>query len=212
MTSSKRLFSGINITCARGGRMLFRNLSFAVNPGEVIQLSGANGSGKTSLLRIMCGALPITSGIVTWDDKNFLENGADEHARRISFLPSDDRSLKVAETVFENLRFWSKILGRSKAECFEALEKMNIVNLKDIPVRYLSAGQKRRVSLARMFLKKAPLWLLDEPLNGLDRDAYDLFEQEVNAHCASGGMTVIASHQEIETPKDGSLRKLSISS
>jgi heme exporter protein A len=210
MTSAKRLFSGTNISCIRGGRLLFSGLSFGLNPGGIIHLSGANGAGKTSLLRIMSGALPLAAGELEWDGKYFLENGLQDHAERYSFLPSDDSSLKPLETTLENLRFWAAFWGIAEGACPGALEKMHILNLKDTPVRYLSAGQKRRLSLARVFLKQVPLWLLDEPLNGLDRDSHDLFVQALDAHCAGGGMAVVASHHPIEPPKGGTLQRVEV--
>lgn len=210
MTSSKGLFSGTNIRCIRGGKILFQNLSFGLNPGDVVHLSGPNGAGKTSLLRIMCGALPAADGKVEWNGKNFLENGLDSHSARFSFLPADDRSLKSLETALENIQFWAGFWGKPEENCLEALEKMQILILKDTPVRYLSAGQKRRLSLARVFVKKAPLWLLDEPLNGLDRDSYDLFMTALNEHCAIGGMAAIASHYTIEPPNHGRLHRLDV--
>jgi heme exporter protein A len=210
MTSAKQLFSGINIGCIRGGRLLFSGLSFGLNPGGIIHLSGANGAGKTSLLRIMSGVLPMAAGEIEWDGGSFLENGLGGHAERYSFLPPDDSSLKPLETALENLRFWASFRGIADGACPGALEKMHILNLKDTPVRYLSAGQKRRLSLARVFLKPAPLWLLDEPFNGLDRDSRSLFVQAMDAHCAGGGMAVVASHQAIEPPKCGTLQRITL--
>jgi heme exporter protein A len=210
MTSAKRLFSGTNISCIRGGRLLFSGLSFGMNPGDVLHLSGANGAGKTSLLRIMSGALPLVAGDIEWDGKYFLENGLGEHAARYSFLPADDGSLKPLETALENLCFWAAFRGIAAAACPGALDKMHILNLQDMPVRYFSAGQKRRLSLARVFLKPSPLWLLDEPLNGLDRDSHDLFVQAMEAHCAGGGMVAVASHHAIEPPKGGMLQRVEV--
>jgi heme exporter protein A len=210
MTSAKRLFSGTNITCIRGRRLLFQKLSFGMNPGDVVHLSGPNGVGKTSLLRIMCGALPAAKGDIEWDGKDFLENGLSAHAHRLAFLPSDDRSLKPLETALENLQFWAGVWSLDKKDCPGALNRMQIGDLKDTPVRHLSAGQKRRLSLARVFLKKAPLWLLDEPLNGLDRDSYDLFIKAINVHCAIGGMVAVASHYTIEPPKHGRLQRIDV--
>lgn len=210
MTSSKRLFSGTNIRCVRGGKTLFQNLSFGLNPGDVIHLSAPNGAGKTSLLRIMSGALPMVTGKLEWDGNDFLENGFDVHSARFSFLPADDRSLKSLETALENMQFWARFWGEKQENCVESLEKMQISALKDTPVRYLSAGQKRRLSLARVFIRRAPLWLMDEPLNGLDRPSHDLLMNALSEHCANGGMAVIASHYTIEAPCQGRLQRLGL--
>ena len=207
VTASKRLFSLQNIACLRGGRVLFQNLSASVGAGDLLHLAGANGSGKTSLLRIMAGALPPAAGEVLWDGKDFLENGAGHHNSRFSFLPSDDRALKVLETCGENLEFWNAIAGGS-ANIDRALAAMDMTKLKTRAVKYLSAGQRRRLSLARVLLKPAVLWLLDEPFNGLDAEAAGLFRAALDAHIASGGMAVIASHHTIDPPKQGALYRL----
>jgi heme exporter protein A len=189
--------------------MLFQNLVFGMNPGDVIHLAGPNGAGKTSFLRILCGALPVAQGKIKWEGRDFLENGRAVHALRCAFLPADDRSLKSLETAGENLAFWADFQQAGKT-CAAALEKVDLLKLKDTPVRYLSAGQRRRLSLARVFLKDVPLWLLDEPLNGLDMKSYDLFMAALNAHCTAGGMAVIASHYAVEPPRHGTLQRVEI--
>lgn len=210
MTSTKRLFSGANITCIRGGHVLFQKLSFSLDPGSVLHLSGPNGAGKTSLLRILCGALPAATGTIEWNGEGFLENGRETHAERFSFLPAEDRSLKQQETVAETLLFWAQFWNTGETSCTAALEKMQISTLKDTPVRRLSAGQKRRLSLARTFLRQVPLWLLDEPLNGLDDDSLALFAKALDAHCRAGGMAVVASHHSIRPPVNGTLQRVNI--
>lgn len=209
MSASNRLFELKDIVCRRGGRVLFRNLSFGIDAGEVVHLAGPNGSGKTSLLRIMAGALPC-EGKVLWGNIDFLENGVDGHAKRFAFLPSDDRSLKVLETVEENLSFWAGLwrVAEANARIATALDALGMTALKDTALRYLSAGQKRRVSLARVLVKGSPLWLLDEPFNGLDAAAAGLFRCVLDAHLAAGGMAAIASHHAIEPSQKGSLRRV----
>lgn len=210
MSSAKRLFSGVNIGCKRGGRILFQNLSFGMNQGDVVHLSGPNGAGKTSFLRIMCGALPAADGELLWNGHNFLQDGLSAHAERFAFLPADDRSLKPLETAAENLLFWAGVWKAPVDSIPGVLDRMDILKLKNTPVRRLSSGQKRRLSLCRVFLKRAPLWLLDEPLNGLDRDSYDLLMKAINVHCANGGMIAVASHYAIEPPKYGRLTRVDV--
>lgn len=211
MSASNRLFELKDVACRRGGRVLFRNLSFGVGEGEVVHLAGPNGAGKTSLLRIMAGALPC-EGEVLWENGNFLENGADEHAKRFAFLPSDDRNLKVLETVGENLSFWAGLwqVADAGSRITAALEALGMTALKDTALRYLSAGQKRRVSLARVLVKESKLWLLDEPFNGLDDASAGLFKAALDAHLDSGGMAAIASHHAIEPSQKGSLRRVAL--
>jgi heme exporter protein A len=206
--TSKGLFNGSDIACARGGRV--QKLSFGMDPGDIVHLSGPNGAGKTSLLRIMCGALPPAAGKILWNGKNFLENGMAAHSERFAFLPADDRNLKPLETVMETVQFWAGLWGVSKDSCPGVLDRMDILKLKNTPVRHLSTGQKRRLSLARVFLKQAPLWLLDEPLSGLDKESYDLLIKALNIHCANGGMAAVASHYTLEPPKYGRLRRIDV--
>lgn len=212
MSSSKRLFSGENLTCIRGQRIVFQNASFSVANGDILHLAGPNGSGKSSLLRIMCGVLPLAEGDIFWEGRPFLAEGREEHCKRYSFLPPDDRSLKLLETANENLKFWAGFNGldNTGGRCAAALEKMGMEKFGDVPVRYLSAGQKRRLSLARVFLKEASLWLLDEPLNALDNHSCALFSKALNAHCDAGGIAVVASHTAITPPKQGALRVLEV--
>jgi len=210
MASSKQVFSGTDVSCVRGGRILFEKLSFGINPGDVIHLSGANGAGKSSLLRIMCGALPAAEGKILWEGKDFLENGAAVHNQRYAFLPADDRSLKSLETVHESIRFWADIWHVTDEACDAALDKMQLLDLKDVPVRRLSTGQKRRLSLARTFIKSAPLWLLDEPFSGLDHGSHKLLMKVLDEHCANGGMIVVASHNEVDPPKHGHLHRVRV--
>lgn len=195
---AKVVFTGENIACQRGGRMLFQNLSFSVSAGEILCVTGPNGSGKTSFLRILSGALDLSSGKINWNGKNFTED-SETHLAQLAFLPPDDRCLKPLETVFENLMFWAGVwnMPQPAAAIASALERMGIAGVRDRAVRYLSAGQKRRVSLARLLLREVPLWLIDEPLNGLDAGARDLFAKALQAHAACGGISIVASHDAL---------------
>ena len=211
MSASNRLFTLKNIACGRGGRRLFQNLSFSLGAGDVIHLSGPNGTGKTSLLRVLAGALPA-EGAILWEDKGFLENGIEAHALRFSFLPADDRALKLLETGSENLLFWARLRGVNNAGVAlkKSLDAFGLGDIADRAVKYYSAGQRRRLSLARLLLAPAPLWLLDEPLNGLDAPSSTLFRHALEMHLAAGGMAVIASHHPIDPPREGSLRRVQL--
>jgi heme exporter protein A len=196
VTPAKRLFRIENLSCVRGQRLLFQNISFGVAAGGAVHLRGPNGAGKTSLLRILAGALPYETGRLTWEGEDFLKEGVRAHAARFSYLPSDDRYLKALETARENLLFWAKLWNIKEADAVvcRALEAFGLLALADRPVRVFSAGQKRRLSLARLLPGDAWLWLLDEPLNGLDTAATALFYTALRQHLARGGMAVIASH------------------
>jgi heme exporter protein A len=191
MARAKPLFSLENITCIRGSRMLFQNFSLSLAAGDVVQLTGRNGAGKTSCLRIISGGLKPAKGQAGWFDIPEKEN--DDF--RISFLPADDRALKPRETARENLSFWRAVGGGG--DISEALLNAGLSALADTPVRLFSAGQKRRLSLARIYMSPARLWLLDEPLNGLDADAAADFAAALQSHAAAGGMAVVAGHQPV---------------
>lgn len=210
MTASNSLFTLKNVSCRRGGRILFQNLSLSVAAREVVQLSGPNGTGKTSLLRIMAGALPF-EGEVLWNDGDFLENGAAAHASRFAFLPADDKYLKSLETGRETLAFWARLSGIAPAAVDDALAAVALTDLRDQAVKYFSSGQRRRLGLARILMQNVPLWLLDEPLNGLDTDSAALFRHALDRHVASGGMAVVASHLAVDPPAQGTLRRIILS-
>lgn len=211
MSASNRLFTLRNVACGRGGRLLFQNLSFSLGAGDIIHLSGPNGAGKTSLLRVMAGALPF-EGEILWEDKGFLENTVIEHAARFAFLPSDDRALKLLETGAENLAFWARVKGAEDADAAvkKSLAAFGLDEIAGRAVKYYSAGQRRRLSLARLLLAPAKLWLLDEPLNGLDASSAQLFRHALEMHLAAGGMAVVASHHPIDPPREGALRRIQL--
>lgn len=173
-----------DLACQRGERLLFRRLSFALQPGEAMQVAGANGVGKSSLIRMIAGLLRPLAGTV-------------ECGGAVALL--DERSaLDPHLPLGKALAFWQRIDG------WEALPlgQLGLENLLDVPVRYLSTGQKKRAALARLVGQSAPVWLLDEPLNGLDRAAVAMVETLVAQHCAAGGVALVASHQPIALPGD----------
>ncbi len=165
-----------DLACRRGERVLFAGLSLALEPSEVLHVRGPNGIGKSSLLRILCGLLQPFAGMVE-------RAGA---AAMLDERPALDPLLPLGRA----LRFWAELDGAAAD-----LAPLGLADLVDVPVRYLSTGQKKRAAMARLVAQRAPIWLLDEPLNGLDRDAVAVAEALVADHCADGGICVIASHQ-----------------
>lgn len=166
-----------NLACRRGDRLLFRGLSFALSSGQALQLVGANGIGKSSLIRILAGLAPAYAGTV-------------ERVGTVGLV--DERpALDPHKPLGEALAFWQRIDGPADNE----LAHLGLSALLDVPVRYLSTGQKKRAALARLLGQKAAVWLLDEPLNGLDTKGVALVEQLAAQHCRAGGICVIASHQ-----------------
>jgi heme exporter protein A len=192
------VFTGEGLSCRRGGRIVFAGLGFALQPGKALLLTGPNGSGKSTLLRVMAGLMAADAGGLSWDGLPVVEDPA-AHRRRLHFLGHLD-GVKPVLTVSENLRFWAKIRmpKRRRAERAQAvaaaLAAIQLEALEEIPARLLSAGQRRRVALARLLTAYAPLWLLDEPTSGLDDTAVVLFERAVDQHREAGGMVVVSSH------------------
>ncbi len=172
-----------DLACRRGERLLFRALSLELAGGQALHVTGSNGVGKSSLIRILAGLLRPYAGEVEREGSTALLDqtlALDEH------LP-----LGAA------LSFWSKLDG---ALADADLARLGLANLLDVPVRYLSTGQRKRAALARLLGQRAQVWLLDEPLNGLDRDAVAMVEALVAEHVAGGGIALIASHQPITLP------------
>lgn len=201
MPATKRLFSDsltlAHLTGARGGRVLFQNFSLTLAAGQATRLTGDNGTGKSSLLRMVAGVLPVMEGYVSFGNKNPALCDRIDYAKCYAFLPADDRDLKLLETGAENLGFWAGLwkIQNPAAAVDTALQAMGLQSLAGVPVRYYSAGQKRRLSLARVLLKQSPLWLLDEPFNALDAKSSDLLMTALQSHLAQGGVALLAAHQ-----------------
>jgi len=173
-----------DLACRRGDRLLFRGLSFELNAGEALQVVGPNGTGKSSLLRILAGLLPPFAGTVERTGEAAL---LDER------LPLDGE-LPLGKA----LAFWSRIDGRGYGA--EGLSPLGLDRLGDVPVRYLSTGQRKRAAILQSNARRAGVWLLDEPLNGLDVEAAAQFQARVGGYVADGGIAVIASHQPFDMP------------
>ncbi len=184
-------FSGTDLACYRGGRMVFADLSFDLQPGGALLLKGPNGSGKSTLLRIMAGLLQPLGGSIGWQDGT-VKDEPENHFQRLHYVGHHD-AVKPVLTVAENVSFWAAMRG-THAQLASALDAFDITHLRDVPGRFLSAGQKRRVNLARILASPAPLWLLDEPTTALDVATIARFEQALVDHRKTGGMVVASTH------------------
>lgn len=178
-----------NLACSRGGRDVFAGVSFAVGSGEALAVTGRNGAGKSSLLRAMVGLVRIADGSLT------LEGGDPELsiAEQAHYLGHQD-ALKASLSVGENLTFWAGFLGRKTADGAPALAAVGLDALAELPAAYLSAGQRRRLSVARLLVVQRPIWLLDEPMSTLDAAAQDRLAAFMREHLAAGGLIVAATH------------------
>jgi heme exporter protein A len=173
------------VTCVRGGRALFQRLSFTLEQDGAALVTGPNGIGKSSLIRLAAGLLAPAAGRITGDAARAL----------LTDQPSLDEELPLARA----LTFWA-LLDRAADNVAAALDALALSDLADIPVRLLSTGQRRRAAIARVIASDAPLWLLDEPANGLDSAALGLLETAIARHRASGGAVLVASHTPIALP------------
>ncbi len=188
--------SATGLTLFRGDRCLFEDVGFALDAGQLLLLEGPNGSGKTSLLKAIVGMLELEAGAVYWDGDPVLEQRQLFHgslawmAHRVGF--------KADLTLVENLRFEAVLRPQVAVDIDDVLERVDVVRLKRLPMRSLSAGQQRRVALARMLLADVPLWLMDEPYTNLDREGSKLVAGVVNEHLAGGGLCVMAAHQDVD--------------
>jgi len=188
---SLKSVEAISLTAIRGGRLLFRDLSFRVEAGNALCIEGANGVGKTSLLRMIAGFLAPASGTIRVGEVE----DSEERGKLVGWLGHHD-GVKPQMTVRETLAFFAH-LYRSESKIEEAMEAVGLARLADLPGQYLSAGQKKRVALARLKLSERPLWLMDEPLASLDVAGKTIAADLIAAHCAGGGIAIVATHEPL---------------
>lgn len=181
------------ISCERGGRTVFSRLSFALEAGAALLVSGPNGAGKTSLLRLIAGLLPLAAG-------RFSVSGADADTPlpELCHYVGHASAVKDALSVRENLAFWAEFLGGDAAASDAALKAFGLEPLAPLPAALLSAGQKRKLALSRLFVAARPVWLLDEPSVSLDAASAKLLDRAVAGHMKKGGIAVVASHTPLK--------------
>jgi heme exporter protein A len=186
--------AALDIGCQRGGRTIFRDLSFHLTPGEALLVTGPNGAGKTSLLRQIAGLLPLASGRLR------LEGGEpDALLPELCHYVGHADAVKASLTIGENLAFWGDFLDAGRNRVDAALAAFGLRALADLPAGLLSAGQKRRLALARLLVAPRPIWLLDEPQTSLDAVSLKLLDTALKDQLAAGGVAVVASHTKLAT-------------
>ena len=192
--------SGTGLSCVRGGQLVFSGLSFEVVSGQALALTGQNGAGKTTLLRVIAGLLAHTEG------KLQLAGGETEASvsEQVHYVGHQD-ALKPSLSVAENLKFWAAFLGK-KSTVNAGLEAVGLSGLADLPAGYLSAGQRRRLGLARLVCVERPIWLLDEPTAALDTASQEKLGELMRGHLANGGMIVAATHGPLPISNAAELR------
>mgnify|MGYP001227732227 CR=1 FL=1 len=190
-------FSGTGLQCIRSARMVFDGLSFSARAGDVLYLKGPNGSGKSSLLRVMAGLLRPAAGEMLWNGTNTRAD-LEEFRASLNYVGHRD-AVKGAFTVRENLSFWAAMADGDLDEGMlsTALEAFDLSRLADLPARFLSTGQTRRLNLARLLTSSAPLWILDEPATSLDAANAAALRNAVESHVETGGIVVMATHEEV---------------
>ena len=191
-----------DLCCVRGEKPLFSGLDFCLGAGELLYLQGRNGSGKTSLLRILSGLLPAAGGEIRWRGEPVEQLGED-YRRELCFL-GHHNAIKEELTPLENLLISARLVDESQdvEGALAALARLGLVGREDLPCRYLSQGQKRRVALARLVNDRRALWLLDEPFVALDTAAVELVATLIAMHVQLGGMAVLTTHQPVDIAVD----------
>ena len=199
-----------NLSCVREDRTLFEHLSFTVSPGDLVQIEGPNGVGKTSLLRLLIGLSQPFSGEVLWNGEN-IRACRDEYHASLLYL-GHQPGVKAALTPFENLTFYQRLhhSAQTESDLWQILARVGLAGFEDNPTGQLSAGQQRRVALARLWLCNQPsLWILDEPFTAIDKQGVKVLEQLFLAHAERGGMVILTTHQDL-TLMQGRLKTLSL--
>ncbi|QML58559.1 cytochrome c biogenesis heme-transporting ATPase CcmA [Escherichia coli] len=193
------------LLCERDERTLFSGLSFTLNAGEWVQITGSNGAGKTTLLRLLTGLSRPDAGEVLWQGQP-LHQVRDSYHQNLLWI-GHQPGIKTRLTALENLHFYHR--DGDTAQCLDALAQAGLAGFEDIPVNQLSAGQQRRVALARLWLTRATLWILDEPFTAIDVNGVDRLTQRMAQHTEQGGIVILTTHQQLNVA-ESKIRRISL--
>ena len=208
-TEEVSVLRALDLKCVKGSTELFSNIHFQIESGEALVVEGRNGSGKTSLLRILCGFNYPAEGEISWCGETI--DGHENYQQQISYI-GHASGVKLDLTVLENLMFAQRLVGsdREESDVKDIIRSVGLFKQRNVLTRKLSAGQKRRVALARLQLEERKLWVLDEPLTALDKDFVTDFENVLKKHLEDNGMLVVTTHRELLLP-DALTKRISLS-
>lgn len=188
-----------NLTCVREERVLFNNLNFTLNSGEILHVEGPNGVGKTSLFRLLVGLSSPYDGNILWQQQN-IESDRESYYQNMLYL-GHKSGVKPELTALENIQFFHRLYHSTvEIDEWEILTQVGLVGYEDVPTGQLSAGQQRRVALARMWFSSCPLWILDEPFTAIDKNGVKVIEHLLIEHVQKGGMVILTTHQDLSIP------------
>lgn len=189
------------LACQRGDKILFTDLNLTFKSGDFVQIEGHNGIGKTSLLRIIAGLASPLHGKVRWNSEEIFDQRETFHYDLLYL--GHQSGIKPELTAWENLKFLQRISHSVQGDeiVWQALEQVGLLGREDLPASQLSAGQQKRIALARLWLSQAPLWILDEPFNAIDKNGVQVLTRHFEQHAAQGGIVILTSHQEVPSER-----------